>query len=313
MGGTVNITLRQLRAFLAVAELGRFNLAASEMGLTQSAVSILIRELENEMGVRLFDRHTRMVSLSVTGREFLPQARKVLHDLDQATRGVRDSAALKSGQVTIAAAIVLAATMVPPILATFMDRYPGVSVQLCDMAEERIRIALRRNEVDIALGTQIDDDPEITATPVIRDRLTLICNAGHPLARRPHVSWAELVAERLIVLNRRNPLRDLVEQTMIRVAPGFRPAYEVRFSSTAISMISAGLGVSVLPENTGLLAPDVNVRSVALIEPVVTRDIALLQHRQRSLSPAAEQLRCLILEQMQGSATHRGRRPARTA
>ncbi|MDT1064557.1 LysR substrate-binding domain-containing protein [Paracoccus sp. CPCC 101403] len=292
----MNITLRQLRAFLAVAELGRFNLAANHLGLTQSAVSILIRELESEMGVRLFDRHTRMVSVSVMGQEFLPQARKVLEDLDQATRSVRDSAALKSGQVTIAAAIVLAATIVPPLLAEFLRLHPGVTVQLRDMPEERIRLALKRNEVDLAIGTQVDEDPELTSTPVTHDRLMLICHADHPLARQRKVRWADLEGERMIVLAQENPLREIVVRTMIQVVPDFRPSYEVRFSSTAISMISAGMGVSVLPENSRLLTSDVRVRSVGLVEPDIGREVGLLQHRYRSLSPAASLLREMILQ-----------------
>ncbi|MDQ1901054.1 LysR substrate-binding domain-containing protein [Paracoccus sp. WLY502] len=291
----MNITLRQVRAFIAVANLGRFNVAANSLGLTQSAVSILIRELETEMGVRLFDRHTRMASLTSTGQEFLPQARKVLEDLDRATRGIRDRATLKCGQVTVAAAIVLAATIVPPLLAQFLEQHPGMTVKLHDMAEERIRVALKRNEVDIAIGTLLDDDPEIMTTPVATDRLMVTCRADHSFAQREQVRWEELAAERLIVLAPENPLRDIVERTMIRVAPNFRPSYEVGFSSTAISMISAGMGISVLPENSQQLAPAVQVRKVELVEPRVTRVIAVLQHRYRSLSPAAERLREMIL------------------
>ena len=292
----MNITLRQIRAFLAVAELGRFNLAANHLGLTQSAVSVLIRELETELGVRLFDRHTRMVSLSVIGREFLPQARKLMDDLDLATRDIRDSATLKRGQVTVAAAIVLAATIVPPLLARFAEQHPGVSIQLRDMPEEEIRPALKRNEVDIAIGTLVDDDPEIVTTPVMRDRLMVTCRTDHRFAQAKQVRWIELANEKLIVLAPKNPLRDLVERTMIRVVPNFRPSHEVRFSTTAISMISAGLGISVLPENSRQLAPDVLVRTVDLVAPRVTREISILQHRQRSLSPAAENLRSIILE-----------------
>lgn len=291
----MNITLRQIRAFIAVAEFRRFNLAANSLGLTQPAVSILIRELEAEMGVRLFDRHTRMVTLTDIGQEFLPQASKVLEDLDLATRGVRDSAALKTGQVTVAAAIVLAATFVPPLLARFIQRHPGIRVQLRDMAEENIRTALKRSEVDIAIGTLADADPEIKATPVIRDRLMLTCRADHRFAGMDRVRWSDLKGEKVIVLAPENPLRDIVERTMIRVNPDFRPCYEVRFSTTAISMISAGMGVSVLPENSGQLASAVNVRTVELIEPTVTRDISILQHRQRSLSPAAQRMCEIIL------------------
>lgn len=300
----MNITLRQIRAFIAIADLGRFNLAASNLGLTQSAVSILIREMETEMGVRLFDRHTRMVSLTGSGEEFLPQARKVLEDLDLATRGLRDRATLKCGQVTVAAAIVLAATIVPPLLARFLERHPGVSVRLHDMPEEKIRAALKRNEVDIAIGTLLDEDPEILTTTVGCDRLMVTCRTDHPFARREQVRWADLAGERLIVLAAGNPLRDIVERTILRVMSDFRPSYEVRFSSTAISMISAGMGISVLPENSRQLAPAVHVRTVELIEPRVAREIAVFQHRYRSLSPAAERLRDMLLANAASLARH---------
>lgn len=292
----MNITLRQIRAFLAIAEYGRFNLAANHMGLTQSAVSVLIRELETELGVRLFDRHTRMVSLSGFGEEFLPQARKIVEDLDIAARGIRDSATLKRGQVTVAAAIVLAATSVPPLLARFSDLHPGITVQLRDMPEERIRWALKRNEVDIAIGTLVDEDPEILTTPVARDRLMVMCAPDHRFAKMAQVRWVDLIGEKLIVLAPENPLRDIVERTITGFQPGFRAAYEVRFSTTAISMISAGMGVSVLPENARQLAPDVRLRAVDLVEPEVTRQISIMQHRRRSLSPAAEYLRKMILD-----------------
>ena len=291
----MNITLRQLRAFIAVAELGQFNIAARNLHLTQSAVSILIRDLEREIGVRLFDRHTRMVSLTLVGQEFLPQARKILRDLELAVGDVRDNATLKRGQVTIAAAIVLAATVVPPIIARFLKRYPEISVNIRDMPEEQISPALKRNEVDIAVGTLSEDDPEIAATPLLRDKLMLVCREDHRFARRKSVRWAELMDETLITLAASNPLRNIVEHNLIRVVPNYRPKYEVRFSTTAISMIAAGMGVSVLPENSGQLASAVGVTTVDLIDPVVMRDVSLLQRRHHSLSPAAEHLKAAFI------------------
>jgi DNA-binding transcriptional LysR family regulator len=287
----MNITLRQLRAFIAVAEHGQFNLAARSLHLTQSAVSILIRDLETEIGVRLFDRHTRMVSLTLVGQEFLPQARKILKDLELAVGDVRDNASLKRGQVTIAAAIVLAATIVPPIIARFLRMHPEISVNIRDMPEEAISPALKRNEVDIAIGTMSEDDPEITETPLLRDKLMLVCREDHRFAKRKSVRWAELQGENLIALAAANPLRNIVEHNLIRVVPNFRPKYEVRFSTTAISMIAAGIGVAVLPENSRQLASAVRVTTVDLIDPLVMRDVSLLQRRQHSLSPAAEHLK----------------------
>lgn len=291
----MNITLRQLRAFIAVAELGQFNLAARSLHLTQSAVSILIRDLESEIGVRLFDRHTRMVSLTLVGQEFLPQARKILKDLELAVGDVRDNASLKRGQVTIAAAIVLAATIVPPILARFMRMYPEISVNIRDMPEEQISPALKRNEVDMAIGTLSEDDPEIAATPLLRDKLMFFCREDHRFAKRKSVRWAELQDENLITLAAANPLRNIVEHNLLRVVPNYRPKYEVRFSTTAISMIAAGMGVAVLPENSSQLASAARVTTVDLADPHVMRDVSLLQRLHHSLSPAAEHLKAVFI------------------
>lgn len=291
----MNVTLRQLRAFVAVAELGRFGLASAELNLTQSAVSILVRELEAELKHRLFDRHTRMVSLTAAGREFLPQARKILEDLEIAVGNIHELSELKRGRVAIASAIVLAATVLPPAIARFRECYPDIAVQVRDMPEEEIRPALKHNEVDLGIGTISGDDSEIEATLFMRDSLTLICRSDHPFVRRGRVRWSDLPGENLIGLAKDNPLRDLVDRALLGVGKDVRPQYEVRFSTTAISMIAAGLGVAVLPQNSRLLSPRVDVTTVELVDPPITRDVSVLQHRQRALSPAATRMKEFLL------------------
>ncbi len=292
----MNVTLRQLQAFIAVADLGRFNLAASELNLTQSAISILIKELEAGLNHRLFDRHTRMVGLTTAGREFLPQARKIIEDLELAIGNIHDLATLKRGRVTIAAAIVLAATLVPPVIRRFVTRYPDISVQVRDLPEEEIRHALKRNEVDLAIGTVSDDDQEIQTSHLMSDRLMLVCRSDHRLARAPRVRWADLVDEPMIGLAKGNPLRDLVDRTWMTTGTNMKARYEVRFSTTAISMVAEGLGVAVLPENSVQLTTNVDVRSVQLIAPVISRSISILQLRQPVLSPAAAKMKEFLIE-----------------
>jgi DNA-binding transcriptional LysR family regulator len=292
----VNVTLRQLQAFVAVAELGRFNLAAAHLNLTQSAVSILVKELEAELKQRLFDRHTRMVNPTMAGREFLPQARKVLDDLEMAVENIHELNTLQRGRVTVATAIVLAATLVPPVIARFVSRYPDVIVQIRDMPEEEIRSALKRNEVDLGIGTLSGEDAEIDATLLGRDRLTLVCPADHRLARRTEVRWSDLDGETLIGLAKENPLRDMVDHALKSVGVEVKTKYEVRFSTTAISMIAEGLGVSILPENSQQLTASVNVKSVILTAPTISRDISMLQNRQLMLSSAAARMKEFFLE-----------------
>ena len=164
-----------------------------------------------------------------------------------------------------------------------------------DMPEEQISPALKRNEVDIAVGTLSEDDPEIAATALLRDKLMLVCREDHRFAKRKSVRWTELKDETLITLAAANPLRNIVEHNLLRVVPNYRPKYEVRFSTTAMSMIAAGMGVAVLPENSSQLASAVRVTTVDLIEPMVMRDVSLLQRRHHSLSPAAEHLKAVFI------------------
>ena len=292
----MSVTLRQLRAFIAVAELGHFNLAANRMNLTQSATSVLIKTLETEVGQKLFNRHTRMVELTVAGQEFLPHARQVIEDLERAVGNLHDHALLRRGEVTVAAAIVLASTWLPPIIAEFLDRHPDITVRIRDMPEEEIRASLKNNSVDLAIGTVNDSDPEITSTALMSDRLMVFCNSEHRFASQTQVCWKDLATERLIVLAKENPLRDLVERALKITAPNLVPSYEIRFSSTAISMIASNLGVSVLPENARLLSPKVQVVAVDLVDPVAMRRVSLFQHRHRSLSTAAMKMKDAILK-----------------
>lgn len=296
----MNVTVRQLRAFLAVADLSHFRRAADRLALSQSAVSMLISTLEAEIGQRLFDRHNRMVTLTAAGHEFLPQAQRVVEDLESAVAGMHEKASLRRGTVTVAASIVLAATYLPPVVAAFREKFPAIEVRVRDMPEEEIRPAITGHAVDLAIGTISGDEPEIVATPLLTDRLVAICRFDHRFAGQPSIRWADLAEEPLIGLAKENPLRSIVDRTLAVTVPTATAAYTVRFSTTAISMVAAGLGVAALPENTSLLAPQVRVVAVPLVEPSVSRDASLLFHRHRTLSTAAAAMRTAIL-----AAAHR--------
>lgn len=283
----MNVTVRQLKAFLAVADLCHFRRAADRLALSQSAVSMLVSNLEAEVGQRLFDRHNRMVTLTAEGQEFLPQAQRIVEELEAAVAGMHEKASLRRGSVTVAASIVLAATYLPPVVAAFRSRWPAIEVRVRDMPEEEIRPALTGHAVDLAIGTISGDEPEIAATPLFTDRLVAICRSDHRFVGAPSLRWADLAGEPLIALAKENPLRNIVERTLATAAPEATAAFAVRFSTTAISMVAAGLGVAILPENTRQLAPQVHVLAVPLTDPVVSRDVSLLSHRHRALSTAA--------------------------
>lgn len=292
----MNVTLRQIRAFVAAAVHGRFVIAAQHLHVTQSALSMLIRELEREMGVRLFDRHTRMVQLTEAGRDFLPTARKMLDDLDAALSASRDQASLKRGRVAVASSTVLGATLLPWAMARFGARHPGIRLVLCDVQEEDIARLVKSGEVDLGVGTALDADADLTETPLFEDRLMLVCPAGHALAARRSVTWRDLAAHPIVMLHSASPLRALVERSFAAAGVPAEPAFEVAFSSTAISMVAAGVGIAPLPLNARELSTRVRVKAVALTRPVAPRRVAVFTRRAVQPAPAAAAFRQFLLD-----------------
>jgi DNA-binding transcriptional LysR family regulator len=287
----MNVTLRQIRAFAAVARLGRFNLAAQHLHVTQSALSMLIRSLERELGLRLFDRHTRMVRLTEAGAEFLPVAEKTLGDLESAVAQSRNLATLRRGRVSVATSTVLAGTLLPWAVREFISRHAGIRCLVKDCAEEEIRHRVRVGDVDFGIGTALDADPELAELPLIEDRLVALVGARHPLADRREVAWRELAEHPLIVLGTGSPLRTMVDRALADAGVRAEPAYEVSFSSTVISMVAAGLGVAALPVNARQISPKVSVRARPLVRPKVPRRVCLFTRREVAPTPAAAAFR----------------------
>ncbi|HTO48792.1 MAG TPA: LysR family transcriptional regulator [Burkholderiales bacterium] len=283
----MNLTLRQLRAFVAVARLGRFNLAAERLHVTQSALSMLIRELERQLGLRLFDRHTRMVRLTEAGRELLPVAEKTLADLETAVSASRELATLRRGRVSVATSTVLAGTLLPWAIREFTARFPGIRCVLKDCAEQEIRDRVRVGDVDLGVGTALDPDPELAEAPLLEDSITLLCGERHPLGAKRTVAWRELAEQPLIVLGAGSPLRVIVDRALADAGVRVEPAYEVSFSSTVISMTAAGLGVAALPLNARQVSPRVKVLARPLVRPAVKRRIVMFMRREVQLAPAA--------------------------
>jgi DNA-binding transcriptional LysR family regulator len=287
-----NLSLKQLRAFVTVAECKGFTAAAAALNLSQSAVSLLIRELESELGLKLLDRTTRSVRVTEAGGELLPVASRVLTDLGHALAGSRELAARKRGRVRLACSPLQASLLMPRVIAAFAERYPDIQVILRDTPGGEIIGLVESDEVDLALGVLPEDRPFVTGEPVMNDSVLLIHPAAHPWANRRRIGWRELAAEPFIALGPHNTTRQLVDQHAAAAGVTLATAYEVAFAWTAIGMVEAGLGVSLIPAYAGTVVQwHAGVAMRPFEERSMRRPVSLLQRRQRSLSPAAESFR----------------------
>jgi DNA-binding transcriptional LysR family regulator len=290
----MNISIRQLRAALAVADEGSFTRAADALHVTQSACSGLVRELEATLGLRLFDRTTRRVAVTDAGHEFLAAARHSLADLDHAAEDARALAERRRGRVTVAAPPLLAVAVMPQVIAAFRAENPSVQVALQDVSTEEIVIRVRGGGADLGVGTFDPAEDGVDLHDLATDRLHLFCPPDHPLATRAAVPWRSLENEPIVGLTRASDVRRLTDSALGQAGLTTRPDFEVAQMATAIALVDAGVGLAILPAYAQRYTDLFAVTSRPLTEPSVTRTISLLTARDRSLPPAAQRFSDLL-------------------
>jgi LysR family transcriptional regulator, carnitine catabolism transcriptional activator len=290
----MNINLRQLRAFVSIGRLGSFTKAAEALHATQPALSAQIRDLEDALGVKLFDRNTRSVSLTQAGEDLMPSVDTVLSDLTSVVTRARDVARRNTGRVTVAALPSLAATLMPKVIARMRDEHPGIVVVIKDALAERAVALLRADEADLALASAPPPDRELSFTPLFADRMVAVLPPAHPLARTKTMRLADLLDTPLVLMDRDSSVRRIVDGACASIGRLAAPAYEAAFMATAIGLVRAGLGATILPSSASelLAAGDLVIR--ALDAPRIERELGVVKQRRRAYSPAAETLVAML-------------------
>ncbi len=243
----MNITLKQIDAFLAVARTASFSKAARLVHLSQPALSTTIRRLEEAIGARLFDRSTRSVSLSPVGTEFLAIAIGLLDDMGTGLERIQSFVAGKRGRLVVAVAPSVATGFVPRVILEFVRAYPEVDVKLHDVLADVCIDMLRSGAADIALTPKRRDAPDLEQVDLFRDHLVVLCAKSHPLAKRRTVNWADISAYDHIAKNGNSSVRQLVDAEYERQGSQLRPVFEVEHLGTMIGLIAEGLGIGILP------------------------------------------------------------------
>jgi DNA-binding transcriptional LysR family regulator len=250
----MNANLRQFQAFVTVARLGSFTRAAKRLNLSQPALTVQIRQLEVAMGVRLFDRSTRMVRPTPMGRELVPTLERVLHEIDAVMVNTKELASHIKGTVTIGALPSISSKLIPSTITEFQKQYPGIVVRLRDALAQHIVKLVKEEEVDFGIGTLRMPDPDILFTPLLTDHLGVIFPAGHPVERRRTITLKYLTAFPLILMDPETSVRDLVDRAFESIGEVAVPAFEAVFPSTALALVKAGLGLTIHPSSSMELA-----------------------------------------------------------
>ncbi|MFJ3028535.1 LysR substrate-binding domain-containing protein [Curtobacterium sp. NPDC087080] len=254
----MDVDLRQLRAFLAVADELHFGRAAERLRIAQPALSQQIRRTERDLGVDLFVRTSRSVALTAAGRVLQGRARSLL---DQAARDVDEVVRVGRGEAgRLDVGFVVSALPLGPIerVQAFRQRYPLVRVELTEGYSSSLLARIVRGELDLAVLRDPDPDPAVRFLPFRRERFVAAVPHGHRLAERASIRGTELVDDPFVFFPAVAGAVATERNLAPVVADGRRPevVQEATTWATVLHLVGAGLGVTVAPESATLAAPD---------------------------------------------------------
>jgi DNA-binding transcriptional LysR family regulator len=281
-------TIRQIEAFVAVAEARGISAAAGRLGLTAQAVSQLVAELEGHLGFRVFDRTTRSVTLTTAGRDYLNAAETVLRHVQAAESVAADIRNRASGIVRVGAPLVLAATALPSAVLAHRATRPKVSVRIHDVPVDGLVEAVAGGDVEIAIGPDRAVGDDVLRVPLFDSPWVLWCSPAHPLAARTRLVWRDLHGHALVSAGRDHERS--VAQMMLTQPEDSRvmPVEIVDNVTTALGAAAQGLAATLAPAYVSAIAMSMGLVMRRVREPETIRKVCLYRRANRPLSPAAE-------------------------
>jgi DNA-binding transcriptional LysR family regulator len=290
----MNPSIRQLEVFVHVYRAGNPTRAAAQLGLTQSAVSLQLQQLEELFGLRLFDRTTRALYPTSAATQALSAAEKILSDASGLTGHMRNLTNANVGKVAFAVTAGFASTFMPPILAKFRKANPAIDIVLYDVPAHLLINRLLTTDAEFALGSVHGEIPDVTIEQILKGRLSAIGIDKGAFAARKQIAWDDLAAFSTIAMRRETRIRINIDTALGKLGQAFVPTFEVSLYNTALSMTAVGLGLSILPDY--ILSPQQfpNLVAKPLVRPALDRQVSLIRRVGRSLSPAAARFVALV-------------------
>lgn len=287
---STNLKYRQLKAFATVVECGSFRGAAERLSVTQPSLSGLIKELEADVGVRLFERTTRRCALTDAGTSFHEDMRGALAHLEEAYRHVKEVGRGSRGRLSLAALPSLSAGIATRTLGEFRRANPSVRIELTEGRNDEVLAAVRRGEAEIGIASMWRADKELVFQELFTDRMMFVAAAGHEIAgMRPTLGLAEKFD---LILMSAGPTEEALQTSQISAPAAFR----VEHLATALAMVRHGLGISILPSSVRAVMNMEGLVCRPIEGPLAVRRLGTIVRRNSRLTPAAAVFATLLKE-----------------
>jgi DNA-binding transcriptional LysR family regulator len=292
----INIGPRDLEAILAVAQHGSFRAAAAALELSQPSVSARIRHAEDVLGVKLFHRTTRRVTITRHGERLAQRAEQAMADLRALAQEFKEESRLQRGRVIVGATPSIASSVLPKVIQRFRQRWPGIEVVLQDDFLGRALDRVHLGEVDFAVTPSAEADDRFECEPLTREEFVLLMPIDHELARLRSVTLPAAARYPVLTLPPGTATREMLASAYQAAGLSFRPAFETHNMVSVVAMIKAGFGVAYVPSGVRHLFRLDDLKAVHVRGADLTRQITITRARGRAVQPAAEALMAALKE-----------------
>jgi LysR family transcriptional regulator, carnitine catabolism transcriptional activator len=296
---------RQLRAFHLVAEHRSFARAAQALFVTPSGLSVLVREFENQLGYRLFDRTTRQVQLTRHGADLLDATSRHLDALDEAMSRVGRSARGKGQTVSLGTTPLVAANVLPQAMREYRRHRPELRVRLFDADQDTVLRQVQTGKLDVGVGL-FKGVPGVQRVTFFSSPLVLIRSRRHAATSSGDLRWSALEGENLIVLSPSSPHQQLVDQQLAKSRVAYEAVGVANLLDTQIALVEADEGAAIVPSFGLALCSGRNVVASRLVDPVVRLDFHQITQRGRTPPEGADEFVAFLKSYFAGWAARSG-------
>ena len=289
------MTLLQLQYFQTLAHVLHYTQAAAELHIAQPSLSYSIKELEKELGVKLFEKDSRHIKLTIYGEQFLPYAERILSMLDEGVNVLHQMAGSAQQIIRLGYFHSISASLIPSIMLDIygQDQNQNIRFQFAEAASFDLFQMLKKGELDFSFC--LHQDEELESVVVMRQPLYLAVPEHHPLAKRESVTFQDFAREPVVMLDKPSNLRTQLDRVYAKNGLTPNVVFEVRECNAALQYVALHFGVSVLPRVPAMENERVVVLPISDEDPAFIRTVYFSWMKGRPLSPAAKRVRDHII------------------
>ncbi|RLZ09589.1 LysR family transcriptional regulator [Acinetobacter sp. 2JN-4] len=283
------MTLKQLKAFLALARTLNYANASLELHLSQSALSLSIKSLEEELGGKLFNRNTRRVELSQEGKSLIPYAKKLLANWDEMENDVKQRFKLNRGTLSIASMPFVTHAILPDVIHAFLSLHPNLNFSIHDIPNETIIEKVQDGIFELGICFEPDLTEGLEFQPLFEEDFLALLPKNHPLATSSTITWQQLFSNPFITLQKPSIVRHLIEQNCLRNNMTLDLKIECHQISSLSSFVALGIGVSAIPRH---FAKHIDLEQNVLLElqaETIHKTVGIVYKKNFEISHISEQ------------------------